>query len=85
MMVSSGWSAPGGLRNLSGHARKFVGGQVHKWQKVHLILHPSGWSDLTRSVFFGARKACAALAAAVTFASGLAGIAVFLLTLHGHM
>jgi hypothetical protein len=50
----------------------------HKWQKVQLIVHPSGWSDLTQSVFDGARKACAALAALVTFASGLAGIAAFL-------
>jgi hypothetical protein len=30
-------------------------------------------------VFYGTRKACAALAAVVTFVSGLAGIARFLL------
>lgn len=46
----------------------------HKWQKVQLLIHPSGWSDLTRGVFYGTRKACAALAALVTFVSGLAGI-----------
>lgn len=34
----------------------------YRWQKVHLIFHPSGWSDFTRSVFYGSRKACAALA-----------------------
>ena len=53
----------------------------HKWQKVHMMLHPSNWSDLTRSVFYGTRKVCAASAAAVTFVSGLAGIAGFLLAL----
>jgi hypothetical protein len=51
----------------------------HKWQKVQLMVHPSSWSDLSRSVFYGTRKACAALAAVVTFVSGLAGIAGFLL------
>ena len=51
----------------------------HKWQKVQLLIHPSGWSDLTRSVFYGTRKACAALAALVTFVSGLAGIGAFLM------
>ena len=51
----------------------------HKWQKVQLMFHPSSWGDLTWSVFYGTRKACAALAAVVTFVSGLAGIAGFLL------
>jgi hypothetical protein len=53
----------------------------HKWQKVQLLVHPSRWGDLGRSVAFGARKVCAAVAALVTFASGLAGIAGFLLVL----
>jgi hypothetical protein len=50
----------------------------HKWQRVQLLIHPSGWSDLTRSVFYGTQKACTALAGLVTFVSGLAGIGAFL-------
>ena len=50
----------------------------HKWQKVQLLIHPPGWSDLIRSVFYSTRKARAALTELVTFVSGLAGIGAFL-------
>lgn len=54
----------------------------HKWQKVHSLVNPASWSDLSRSVFYGARKVVVASAAAVTFVSGVAGIAGFLVAVH---